>query len=300
MSDIERFSTLPVLKYWTTVREPLFDLLKAIENKIDRERRDEVEARARGMRIWLLTNLRVSREMFTAIESMTGDGEGTPVRKETSVAVPPLARVILESLFSLTFVFDSPSNRLPWFWKNTWREIKRERDEYDEYTGDPDWDAWLAKLDSEAAEWQNLLAEHGTPLSLQQLGDYTTVEYWPTPGRMRAKCISQERKDLIAYFAARYYAPLSAAAHLSGTGLLAQGGIFLRDQPPDMLQKYFSDQVLKALTLLFALASQYILDVVPERALAEKMIALWETPNFPDAGLEVFKTHFETRLRAVQ
>jgi hypothetical protein len=250
------FSALPALPYWTKVRTPLFEIIDTIANRIDRDLRQQLEARAQGMRIWLRTHVLVARQTYAVIEALAAEREQLALGLEMSVAIPPLARVILESLFSITFVFESPSTRLPMFWKGTWRQIAEQCVDYtNDYGTDTRWQPWIAGLVNERDEWQRLLDQHGTPLTPQQLANHELVTRWPTPGRMKGQTTDPDRKALIAYFQVKYYSPLSAAAHLSGAGVLAQGGVMLPNRPEDMQRKYFSDQILTSITVLISLLS---------------------------------------------
>src|SRR5262249_43011259 len=117
--------------------------------------------------------------------------------------------------------------------------------------------------------------------------------------KMRGLTVDTDRRALLTYLNARFYGPLSAASHLSGLGLLAQAGMVLPDQDESMQRKYFSDQVLTAMTITFALISTLICDVVPERPLAGRAIALWATPNLWDVATELFQQQYEARLRSI-
>lgn len=294
------FAALPSLPYWTQVRTPLFEVMDTIANRIDRDLRTQLEARAAGMRMWLRTHLLVSRHIYQVIEAISVDRKQLALGLEISVALPPLARVILESLFAVTFVFESPTTRLPMFWKATWRQIAEQCIEYTrDYGTDPQWQSWIARLVNERNEWQRLLDQHGTPLTPQEISNHEAVMRWPTPGKMKSQTTDPDRKSLIAYFQAKYYGPFSAAAHLSGTGVLAQGGVLLRDRPDDERRKYFSDQFLMSLTVLFSLLSQLALDVVGDPALARRLVGLWTTPNMTGAMSEAYERGFKAPLEAL-
>lgn len=294
------FAALPSLPYWTQVRTPLFEIIDTIANRIERDLRTQLEARARGMRIWLRTHVLVARHTYQVIEAIATDRKQLALGLEISVAVPPLARVILESLFSVTFVFEAPTTRLPMFWKGAWRQIAEQCVEYTrEYGTDPLWQPWIAGRLNERDEWQRLLDQHGTPLTPQQIANHELVSRWPPPGQMKGQTTNPDRKALIAYFQAKYYSPFSAAAHLSGTGLLAQGGVMLSDRTDDQQRKYFSNQVLMSITVLLGLLSQLALDVVGEPALARRLVSLWGTPNMTDSMLEAYARCFKTPLETL-
>src|SRR5262249_9616084 len=147
-------------------RDSLFDLLKALENKIDRERRSELEQRAKGLTTWLVAHIRVSRQSYSVVETLARDRAALSLPLEASASIPPLARVVLESLFSIAFVLEQPAVRLSWFWKATWAKLRDElRDLTSEYGTVPKWMDWLKTLEEQRDSWRQLLAQNGTPLS---------------------------------------------------------------------------------------------------------------------------------------
>src|SRR5262245_41768469 len=117
---VKEFEAYPTLKYWTKVRTPLFEIITTIATKVDRDLRDELRARSAGTPLWLLIHVRVARHTWEVVEALANGRKELALGLEIAVAIPPLARVICESLFSIAFVFEDVSQRLPWFWKSTW------------------------------------------------------------------------------------------------------------------------------------------------------------------------------------
>jgi hypothetical protein len=299
MADLKSidFGSYPALPYWTEVRGPLFEILATIRNRIDRDLRAELEARANGICTWLLTHVRVVQETWELIEEVAALAKQGSLSLRKSVTIPPLARVPVDSVFSTTFVLENPGERLPWFWKSTWREIAEEHDELAaEYGNDPAWKAWLDHLAVQRDSWRDLLAKQSTPLTAIELADPTKVKYWPNPGKMPRLCTDPERARTLDYLNVRFYGNLSGASHLSGTGILAQGGILLDDDDIDFKKKYFSDQVLTALTAMFALVTTLVLDVERTPALARRVQGLWETKNLWAIATETYDRCFRSRL----
>jgi hypothetical protein len=132
------FSSYPVLPYWTKVRGPLFEILATIQNRVDRDLRSELEGRAKGTCTWLLTHVRVAQQTQELVEEITGLVKAKTLKLQVSVNLPPLVRTIFDSVCSIMFVFENPIERLPWFWKSTWREIVEDVNELTaDYGGDP-------------------------------------------------------------------------------------------------------------------------------------------------------------------
>lgn len=301
MADLQsiEFTSYPVIAYWKDVRGPLFEVLATIENRIDRDLRPDLEARATGLTTWLLTHVRVARRTWELIEELASLAKQGSISLETAISIPPLARVIVESVFSTTYVLENPTERLPWFWKATWRDIVDQHQELaGDYGEDPAWADWLGAIAAQRDGWRDFLTQQGTPLTTVELADPTKVKRWPNPGRFAKLCDDAGRKATLTYFNVRFYGALSAASHLSGTGMLAQGGVLL-DDDNGTNQKYFSDQVLTALTALFSLATLLTLDIERTPALARRVRSLWQTPNLWAVALETYERCFHTRLGAL-
>ena len=296
-NDLIDFASYPVLPYWTKVRDPLFEIIATIKNLVDRDLRKELEARAKGMRIWLLTHVRVAEQVQELVEGVAGLVKTKTMRLQVGVTLPPLARVVFDSVCSLMFVFENPGERLSWFWKSTWREIVQDCKELTaDYGNDPIWQPWIAGLVKERDAWVAHLAQQGTPLTAAELADETEVDYWPNPGGMARRTLDADRRERLRYISLKYYGDLSGAAHLSGTGLLAQGGMFVSSVTEDAKKKYVSDQILKALTGLFALVSECAIDVIRDPALARRVVGLWQSPNLWPNAVETYARCFQPRL----
>lgn len=298
--SVKEFESYPMLPYWTRVRTPLFEILKTLENRIDRDLRAELLARCGGTPIWLLTNIRVARVTWEVIEALARDRKDLALGLEIGASIPPLARVLCEAFFTIVFTFEDLSARLPWFWKATWRGMTERLADYQRsYGNDPTWTEWLADYEREVDAWRDTLVATGMALTPVELTDPSEIAYWPNPGGMKRASQDPERKGVIGYFQARYYGRLSAASHLSGTGLLAQNSAVDDDRNENIQRKYFSDQVLTGLTLLFGFVTQVCLDVVRDPHLAKRIVGLWQTPNLWPAATEAYDRCFKTGLEAL-
>jgi hypothetical protein len=86
-------------------------------HRIDRDKRAELESRAVRLRMFLVGTIRVVRRIDDVIELIAIDRKSAQVSLEWAFAVPPLARVILDALFSTTFVLEDPGVRLTLYWQ---------------------------------------------------------------------------------------------------------------------------------------------------------------------------------------
>jgi hypothetical protein len=301
MADLETidFSAYPSIAYWKDVRGPLFEILATLTNRVDRDLRADLETRAQGFTTWLVTHIRGAQQIWEVIEELAARVKQRSMKLEAAVTIPPLARGIVESVFSIAFVAENPVERLPAFWKSTWREIAEQYQNLAaDYGSDPAWTEWLGNLAAQRDSWRDLLASMGSPLTEAELADIKRVKFWPNPGSMSRQCTDPTRQQALLYFNVRFYGELSGASHLSGRGMLAQGGILL-DTDEELNRKYFSDQVMIALTALFSLVTLLTIEVERTPALARRVQRLWQTSNLWTVALETYERCFKARLEAL-
>jgi hypothetical protein len=84
------------------------------------------------------------------------------------VSAPPLARTILDSLFTVVFLFEDLPTRIKWYLKSGWRELFEEHQRCRKtYDADPAWSTWLAKqsaiLDQMKVDWGISSDEQANP-----------------------------------------------------------------------------------------------------------------------------------------
>jgi hypothetical protein len=100
---------------------------------------------------------------------------------------------------------------------------------------------------------------------------------WPHPGGMLKQVRSSERKVFLQYLSDWFYGPLSSSTHLSAPGLGTSAALLLAREHLDdyeaRLEKFKSDQVFMALTLLLAIVSE--LQIELGLSLAERLGYLW-------------------------
>src|SRR5664279_921229 len=86
---------------------PLAEIPVALVNRIERERANELSSIHIGLVTALKLTIRVSQLTWDSIRFLCAtSGESSGRRPEFALAVPPLAGTILDSLFTVIFVFD--------------------------------------------------------------------------------------------------------------------------------------------------------------------------------------------------
>lgn len=240
----------------------LDDLATAIQNRVTRNPKlGELRQLHPGLSALLSNTVNVAHWTWRAIRMLTVEPrfkESPP--KELAVAVPPLARALLDSLMTIVFVLDEPGDRTAWYYVSGWREARELQDDLvARHSADPDWTDYLQKhgawVDSHEKDTSIGRAERAKPELAT--AKWPKPGWWPIPGRMPAQCAHPDRAVFLAYLYDRYYGELSQDAHLSYMGLARRGGI-LHDQHVDTLgpERYRSDNAFKALTFYLALLSE--------------------------------------------
>lgn len=236
------------------IDDDLRELPEAIAMRIDREARQSLEAQHRALPMLLRTTVRVAERTFAAIRYLTLDkqrGELPPVTLAT--AVSPLARTLLDSLFTVVFMFENPADRMSHYLRSGWREATEHHARLTARHGnEPEWTDWLAGyrkwIDAHDSDLGIGVAEKSNPQS---------VLWFPNPGKMMRKATNPATRDLLGYLNDWFYRSLSADSHLSYIGLANRGGILAGAS--DAVQESVRHLVfLTAVTLYVALLSEVI------------------------------------------
>ena len=249
------FEELPRLSF-SEIRDKVDDLLVAMANLIDREWPAKY-AETTSLKIILLSMVKITENTYRSIRYLCADRPADVNRRmEFAVSVPPLARSILDSIFTIVFIMDDPSNRLEWYYKSGWREAKEEYERHQQaYGSDPDWEVDLASrkafVDTMQREWNITNIEATDPKK---------IKWWPNPGGMiRDSSTSEDRRDYLRYLNDWFYRTLSADSHLSWPGLARRASHFLDKNEKERInriQKYKSDCFVTTMVLVLALLSE--------------------------------------------
>ncbi len=217
-------------------------------------------------------------------------------RAEFALSVPPLARTLADSLFTVVFLFDDLVAKLQWYWAAGWRQLyEHHQTALARYGTDPRWKDWLAQR---AAMVQTVPAQWGVDPAA--VADPSTIRWWPNPGKM-PKGLNGERKDFLTYLNDWFYKHLSGDSHLSAIGLAR--GHFLLDEKDDgrdeQLSLYRSTMFSTTVTLLLALISELECEL-RLGGLATRAQYVWTLIGdiFPPA-LELYDMRYRDRLNAL-
>ncbi|MDA8100216.1 MAG: hypothetical protein M0042_11395 [Nitrospiraceae bacterium] len=287
---------IPVLNYETIAR-PFSDLLIATENKLDREWPQERDATG-GPQVLVRSLVLVSANTYHTMRFFCADVPVDSVRKpEYALSASPLARTILDALFTVVFIFDDLSENTTWYYKSGWKEYKAELDRYRlAYSADPVWTEYLRRseqlLDALTRQFR---------IVPDEIRDPGRITWWPTPSQMAAYSrLSEERQRYLQYLNDWFMRELSQDSHLSWPGLARRSGPLLaRDLLADStssLLKQKSDVMAVSTVLLLALLSE--IEIEFHFGLVERLMYLWGILNsYFQVSSEIFSLRYSARLR---
>lgn len=260
-----------------TIRTQLEEILIAVGNKLEREWPRKWNAYPEAA-VVLRGTIAVTENTYHTVRILCADPHPHPsVRPEFVVSVPPLARTVLDSLFTVVFLFEDLPVRMKWYLKSGWRELSQEHDRYRQtYGTDPAWSEWLSKqaafVDQMKVDWQITPEEQANP---------SKITWWPNPGQMKGhKQTAQIRTDYLSYLNDWFYRELSADSHLSWPGLARRAMHFLnknREQQDRDLGKFRSDCFTVTIALVLALLSE--IQVELRYDLQERLKYIWGVLN---------------------
>jgi len=265
----DKLITLP----FDTIRSELATALIAVGNKLEREWPTKWKTYPEAAVI-LRGTVAVTANTYHTIRILCADPHPHPsVKREFVVSVPPLARTVLDSLFTIGFLFEDLPVRAKWYLKSGWRELYEERQRYQQtYGTDPTWKEQLARqssfVDQMKVDWGISPLEEANP---------STIPWWPNPGQMvRDTRTSQTRTDYLRYLNDWFYRELSSDSHLSWPGLARRSMHFLnkdQEQRDRDLDKFRSDCLAVTITLVLAILSEIQVELGYD--LAQRLKYLW-------------------------
>jgi hypothetical protein len=237
-----------------TIREPIDTLLSAMALKLEREW-PEKWAGLTGARPYFQGTVQLADFTYQSVRFLCADKPENPARKlEFAVSVPPLARTILDSVFTVIFLLEDFPVRWNWFKKSAWREGEDDQQRLrTAYGDDPGWTEWLKELDGIVG-----FLKQEAAITPAEEGNPKLIQWFPNPGKMPAQTTGW-RQNHLRYLNDWFYRGLSAESHLSLNGFGKRAGFLLAPSPEDrrrVLDKSRSDDVFTTITLVVALLSE--------------------------------------------
>jgi len=284
------------------INEAIKNLPVAICNRIDRERRQLLEAYFEGLPAILRLTVRIAAITFDSIRFLIADQPVNDARrKEFAVSVPPMARTILDAVFNVVFIFDDPAKNARRYYAGGWLNAKEHDDAlHARHGADPTWVSWLA----EHHRWVDWMATDAK-LTAAERANPATVKYWPHPGRMlRADTAFKDagRRTYLELLDDRFYGHLSQDSHGSLLGI-SRGGFLCDDhqRPPnydDMITTYKTQVFLHSLTIYLALLSEITVDARLGFQ-ARELVRVWKHIRDWSEATELFDARYGALLEGI-
>ena len=268
----------------------------ALVNRLERERGRELRNMHDGLATLLKLTIRVSHVTWDSIRFLcTTSGDSPGRRQEFATAVPPLSRTILDSLFTVIFIFDDPVRNAAQYFKSGWRESHEDHLRLCHRHGtDPEWRHWLPR---HARKVRGLGKDAG--ITATEKRNPRIVDRWPNPGRMASQTKDARRRAFLQFLSDWFYKQLSRDAHLSYQGLVHRASHLSDPARSDIgrerLQLYKWEVILTSIcmytALLSEIAGQFGFDYEGRRLHdAWKVLGKW-----PDAA-DLYKERYQAWL----
>jgi len=242
------------------VDERLRKLLKKFANLIDREWPSSVSQKG-GTHIIFHSFVLVAETTYRTIIWICADKPDFVGRDpKFTLSVAPLARTILDQVFTACFISEAVEERSFWYFKAGWRELmEKDNLERQRYSSDETWQEALktnVDLQAKLQELANITEAERAKLSL--------IKRFPNPGRMHEECKDKSIKDYLIFLNDWFYKQLSQESHLSATGLISRAfpqvlvhiGLIPEQMLRERLEKVRSAGIVTSMTLTVSLLSE--------------------------------------------
>jgi len=249
---------IPTLDF-NMIRDKFSNLLKSTFNKLDREWPKTLQNEPLA-NVFFEALVRITENTYHSILALAAEKSESPFhRREFGLSITPLARSLLDSLFSIVFALEDIPTRVRWYHRAGWREVKERHDLLAVHYGQsPEWTSWLAESDAFLKSTQAFAG-----VSDAEAANLKLIEKWPLPGQMKNhSALSPERRAFLEYLYDWYYKEMSQDSHLSWAGMMRRAAPLLLPEFGDkairkwQLHKHISDSFATTMILCLAIMSE--------------------------------------------
>ncbi len=210
-------------------------------------------------------------------------------RPELALATPPLVRTILDSFYTVVFVFEDIRPRSEWYMHSGWRELAEYVDRVKrDYGSDP---VWKEYLDETVPRLEQLRIMIGRPES-----ELRKTIWWPTPPQMKNFALRADTIKFFEYLRDWYYKEFSAVSHLSLPGLIQSVTPLMQGvdvAKVEQLRGYYFKQVT---ILLMAIYSEFEAELTPGVSADLKYVWQMLHQHYPFAKEIYQHRNYDSRL----
>lgn len=273
------------------IGEQLDRLLQSVINKIELEWPRMTPPPSQAAFTVLAGTLRVIRNTFKTIRFLCSEKSADyRHRPELALSVPPLARTMVDALYTFVFLFEDLPARSEWYVCSGWRELAEYLDRSQrDYGSNPDWAEYLGEA------WPKLGKLQAT--TGKSAVDLRKTPWWPTPPQMKKSAKKAETKDFFQYLDDWYYREFSSASHLSLPGLIQSAAPLIDpndgDEKIEQMRGYY---FMQATILLVALYSE--VEAETKIGVSNDLRYLWTMlmEHYPFAKEIYERRKYETRV----
>jgi hypothetical protein len=222
-------------------------LLESVFNKTEREWPKSSQPPTNETYTVVVGTLRSVANTFKTIRFLCADkSPDWRHRPEIALSTPPLIRTILDSFYTIIFLFEDARARAEWYMHSGWRELAEYVDRVKrDYGSDPVWKEYLDETVPRLEELRIMIGRSESELR-------NTI-WWPTPPQMKNFARPANVK-FFEYLRDWYYKEFSAVSHLSLPGLIQSVAPIMRGvdvAKVEQLRGYYFMQVTILLMAIY-------------------------------------------------
>jgi hypothetical protein len=224
-------------------------LLESVVNKAEREWPKSSQPPSNEIYTVIVGTLRSVANTFKTVRFLCADkSPDWRHRPEIALSTPPLIRTILDSFYTIIFLFEDSQPRAEWYMHSGWRELAEYVDRVKrDYGSDP---IWKEYLDETVPRLEQLRVMIG-----RSEGELRKTVWWPTPPQMKKLSSRPDNAKFFEYLHDWFYKEFSAVSHLSLPGLIQSVAPLMKgvdDAEVERLRGYYFMQVTILLMAIYS------------------------------------------------
>jgi hypothetical protein len=226
-------------------------LLESVVNKFEREwPKSSQPPTTNEAHFVVVCTLRNVANTFKTIRYLCADKSSDwRHRPEIALSTPPLIRTILDSFYTIIFLFEDIRIRAEWYMQSGWKELAECVDRVKrDYGSDPVWKEYLDETVPRLEELRTLVGKPENELRER--------DWWPTPPQMKRYASGQGTIKFFEYLSDWYYKEFSAVSHLSLPGLIQSVTPLMKGVDEARIEQLRGYYFIQATILLIAIYSE--------------------------------------------
>lgn len=256
-----------------------------------------------GAKETLIPYVQISFNTFETIIFVCSDVDDGSNRQELfSVAVSPLTRSLLESLFSIVYLLDDLNEKVVEFDKALFKEqTKFLKWAKSQYANIPNWERYFEEKSKRLETFAQFLIDRGE-LKEGEMENLDTIRDFPRVSKVKKRLKSKESPvvPFLEYLDDLHYRELSFHSHLEPSGIIELQPIFAgtdKRVADDMVSDIRSKQVYLAVAFVLSIASE--IEFCFNFGLRQRLSYLWVLLNSAnDLSEEIYSLRYQALLNS--